>query len=330
MVEAYVYFSILVLICSILVIAWRNGKKEGFYDVSTYEGLQRRLKTTLDSYCKLSAFTNQQVKHMYLTTLSNTIHEETNIKEDQINKTCTKLKTTSLTTRPESEAESEANKQTMDTYNSVYSCTDELADSRPTCGISKILRTGNRTGMKYVSCDVYMNLPPWSDDDQAPISIALSKITDDLPERITREVDWFAAIIRKLGEGFDQGNNPTYCPAPPKTEGFVSRCSPASIQERLAMERRKKLEQDAVSCSIPSVDSEIQRINTILDSQVLKAAVDKCDALMNSMLKLQSNLQRAKDGNLYEWQKDGPKKTYMEFKGGDRTAAFTYSLQQNT
>jgi hypothetical protein len=53
------------------------------------------------------------------------------------------------------------------------------------------------------------------------------------------------------------------------------------------------------------------------------------DGQLKTMLKLKSDLEKAKNGTLYSWQQDGPTKSFPQFKGGDRTAAFTFSLQQN-
>jgi hypothetical protein len=53
------------------------------------------------------------------------------------------------------------------------------------------------------------------------------------------------------------------------------------------------------------------------------------NGLLAKMLKLQSDLEKLKNGTLYDWQKDGPKKSYAKFEGGDRTKAFLFSLEQN-
>jgi hypothetical protein len=50
---------------------------------------------------------------------------------------------------------------------------------------------------------------------------------------------------------------------------------------------------------------------------------------MAQMLKLQSDLEKLKNGTLYAWQQDGPAKSYPKFQGGDRTASFLFSIQQN-
>ena len=93
--------------------------------------------------------------------------------------------------------------------------------------------------------------------------------------------------------------------------------------------RRAKLEKSSASCSIPTIQSEIDRVNGILNSEALKSAVARCAAVASAGQKLQSQLALLKAGNLYDWQKSGPTKSYAQFKGGDRIAALTFSMQQN-
>lgn len=99
-------------------------------------------------------------------------------------------------------------------------------------------------------------------------------------------------------------------------------CSPEAA-------RMKSLEMEAASCTIPDLQTQINRVNGILNSDDLRAALSRCAAVAAAAKKLQSDLALLKDGNLYDWQKSGPKKSYAEFKGGDRVAALTFSLQQN-
>jgi hypothetical protein len=151
------------------------------------------------------------------------------------------------------------------------------------------------------------------------------KITDNLPERLIREEEWFAFIIKKLQDTLELGKNPpSVSPVgtPSKIDGFTGTCSVDAVKS-------KKMAEEIASCSIPDVNSEIKRINALLDSASLKNAVAKMNGLLEKMLKLQSDLEKAKNGTLYEWQKDPVKKSYAQFQGGDRTAAFIFSMQQN-
>jgi hypothetical protein len=179
--------------------------------------------------------------------------------------------------------------------------------------------------MEYVSCDTYTKLPEWSDDGSP--AIALMKITNDLPERIIREAEWISANIQKLKKALAAGENPSTTPPSKEeldklAEGFVDSCSADAA-------RAKKLLAEAQSCSIPDIKSEIARVNTMLNSSQLKDAISIMNGLFEEMKKLESDLEKLKNGELYDWQKDGPKKSYAQFKGGDRKAAFMFSLQQN-
>jgi hypothetical protein len=135
--------------------------------------------------------------------------------------------------------------------------------------------------------------------------------------------------IKKLKEGLLAGANPAAGSNPigvaptadqikSAAEGFSGQCS-AEATEYL---RRKALEDEAKHCTPGkpvTVASEVARVNTLLNDPSVRKSVSECKAMMGQMLKLQSDLEKLKNGNLYDWQKDGPKKTYAKFEGGDRT-----------
>jgi hypothetical protein len=260
------------------------------------------------------------------------------------------------------ESEAAATAHLMKTYTDVYACKDDMASSRPSCS------SGGKAipNATFVSCDNYMNLPDWPELDGAAVS--LSKIPDKLPARIQIEVEWYSQIIKKLSDALAMGADPPTSPpnspnspagdssgkawssdgtGAPIKEGFFDfpQCSPAGQQARLERERRAKLQaqqsqqvqpvkqpdpaDNPDTCQMPDLESQINRVNALLDSPGLQAALQKSDAQLSSMLKLQSDIQKAKDGNLYDWQKAGPKKTYEQYKGTDRVTAFIYSLKQN-
>ena len=264
---------------------------EGFFDDSSdYTTLKKRLINDLAQYCKVAIFAREHLKDA----LSSSNNPSDDVSINNI-------------------------------YKTVYSCTDSLASSRQTCSGIMSGGLGPNTSMVYVSCDTYMQLPEWSDDDSP--AIALMKITNDLPERIVREADWISANITKLKKALAAGENPSTTPPSKEdldklAEGFDGSCSADAA-------KAKKLLAEAESCSIPDVNSEIERVNTMLDSPELKQAISKMDGLFEQMTKLYSDLEKLKNGKLYDWQKDGPKKSYPQFKGGDRNAAFMFSLQQN-
>jgi hypothetical protein len=80
---------------------------------------------------------------------------------------------------------------------------------------------------------------------------------------------------------------------------------------------------------MPDLDGQIARVNAILDSPALNQALRICDIVLIKLRKAQADLEKAKNGNLFEWQKDPPKKVVAPFKGGDRGAALAFSMRQN-
>ena len=308
--------------------------EEGFDNLSDYNALRRRLAKDLGSYCSLASFVQGQMKQMFMSP-----------------------KPGDGGVMVPGDSEAKAIKQIEATYRQVYTCTDDLASSRPGCAgtavISGALLSKNPSETSFIPCSTYLALPDMpSKDDTSSAASALTEIPNNLADRILKEVDWYGAVIRKLQEGLDAGANPpaaapTGSSAPeapagkswnsdgkpfekPK-EGFADSgvCTPSEIQARKALLARKKLESSSGSCRMPNIDSEIARVNRLLDSGALKAALRQCAALEAAARKLQSDLEKLKAGNLYDWQKDGPRKSYSSFKGGDRVAALTFSMKQN-
>ena len=279
---------------------FRSKSSEGFFDSpSSYNSLRGRLRKELGPYCKISTFVKNQVNEM-----------QKGMGGDA--------------------------SDTSQLYIGVYQCTDQLASTRPSCS------SPNNTGMQFVPCSVYLDLPDWSDEQD--VIRNLRRIKDDLPERLTRETEWFRGVIKKIKEGLDAGANPPTMPdkaplGPPKPnpsmdemnkykEGFAGQCS-AEATEYL---RRKALEDEAKSCSPGApvtVGSEVARVNALLDDPSVRNAVAQSNGMMSEMLKLQSDIEKLKNGTLYAWQNDGPKKSYAKFEGGDRVKAFIFSLKQN-
>jgi hypothetical protein len=143
-----------------------------------------------------------------------------------------------------------------------------------------------------------------------------------------------------------------------RAEGFQAQCSPSAQQTRIERERRAQLEAEAAAkaasgadgagaggsggsgggpnpadnpdtCVMPDLDGQIARVNAILDSPRLNKALRICDIVLIKLRQAQADLEKAKNGNLFEWQKDPPKKVFAPFKGGDRAAALTFSMKQN-
>ena len=281
----------------LMILHWYlfSSKKEGFFDdPGAYDALRGRLRKELADYCRISKFVREQVNEMQ-------------------------------------KGMGGGSSDISQLYTAVYQCTDQLASTRPSCS------SPNKTGMRFVPCSVFMDLPDWSDEQE--VITNLRKIKDDLPERLIRECDWFKGSIKKLQEGLASGANPAAGSNPvgvaPSVaqmnkykEGFRGKCS-AEANEYL---RRKALEDEAKNCTPGTpitVGSEVARVNGLLDNPSVRKSVSQCNGMMSEMLKLQSDLEKLKNGTLYDWQKDGPKKTYAKFEGGDRTKAFIFSLQQN-
>jgi hypothetical protein len=288
----------------LIILHWflfPGSDKEGFFDdPGAYDVLRGRLRNDLASYCKLATFVREQIQEMQ-------------------------------------KGFGGGSSDISQMYTAVYQCTDQLASVRPSCA------SPNRTAMRFVPCSIFMDLPDWTDESNAIRT--LQQIKDDLPERLVRECEWFKACIKKIKEGLAAGANPPTLPdKSPKgskptdggptqeqmnkyKEGFRGQCS-AEANEYL---RRKALEDEAKNCTpgrpITS-GSEIARVNSLLDDPSVRNSVSQCNGMMDEMLKLQSDLEKLKNGNLYEWQKDGPKKTYAACEaGGDRVKGFICSLR---
>lgn len=341
------YIQILItaiIICVIaLCILCRLDGKEGFFDMATdYNALRTRLSTMMAAYCDLASYAQEQMKIIYMTP-----------KPLGLGKT---------------ETSKEADAHVLKTYADVYGCKDEYASSRATCS------SGGISDTDFVSCDTYMKLPDLTDTNTSDVAIALRKIPDNLALRITREVDWYAQIVKKLTEALAQGMNPPgvvsddkEIPIPPDSEnspatdssgkpwalkGFSretfidysipqnkawlvegfdasSTCSASQAQAQIEQKKAATASAAASSCTMPTPDTEIPRVNAILDSSDLQTALAKCAALKVAMEKLKEYQQKAKDGNLFPWQKDGPKKTFVTLPAGNRIDGLLSSLKQN-
>lgn len=320
-----------------MVLHWflfSSNKSEGFFDMSDdYNRLRVRLRSELGSYCKISTFVRDQVKEMQegLQKTAALLPSPDAIKEGSKGPAAKKTQgLMEAMKKKEGWYNLESDIDTDNLYTQVYQCKDQLADLRQSC-----IRPNLK--MRFVPCSVYMNLPDFSSEQG--VMLNLGKIKDDLPERLIREIEWFREIIKKLKDGLVAGANPAAgsnpVGVPPSMdqmdkykEGFQGQCS-AEANEYL---RRKALEDEAKNC-IPgkpvTAGSEIERVNALLDDPSVRNSVSQSNGMMSEMLKLQSDLEKLKNGTLYDWQKDGPKKSYAKFEGGDRIKAFLFSLQQN-
>lgn len=279
--------SFLLAIFVLLTIHWLIFREtEGFYsDSSNYTSLSAKIKTKLANYCKLADLIREQLVSGY----AGTNRDSASLATEEVN----------------------------NGYKEMYMCTDDKASSRPSCS------KPNTTDMVYVSSDTYMKMPTWTDDISAVT--ALVKIKDDLPERVTREADYFEQIINQLQSFLDTGANPPTVPptAEQLKEPFTGTCCPPKL------ELLKLLSVGSKSCALPALKSEIKRVKKLLDNRALLAALARCDSLLARMSRIQTQLDKLKKGELYEWQKDGPPRSYEQFGGGDNTQALLFSMKQN-
>ena len=341
-----IVFVCLIIAC-ILNMAINMAKKEGFYAdplQGDYEALRVRLKTTLRSYCDLTGFVRAQMKELYMTPKLPDSAQVTD-------------KTMPGTISGETELDAEAHVDR--TYTQIYTCTDDGASSRPSCAGVSLSKSQNPNSLKnvkpktFTSCDNYMDLPDWP--DQMGGAIKLANIPDDLPARITMEMEWYGVLVKQLSDALAMGANPPSAPPDSKNtpaadakgkswavEGFAgAKCSPSAEQTLLERARKAALDakgsgtqakpdpaDDPETCQMPSLPDQIKRVNALLDTPSIATALSKANSLKEAMVKLQSDQQKLKDGTLYAWQKDGPRKSYEIFGGGDRIAALLYSMKQ--
>jgi hypothetical protein len=318
--------ALLILIIFLLsglvyVINISDRVKEGFTtnigsEGAAYNNLRKRLLDTMTPYCNLSGFIEEQMKTMYM---------------------ASKFSESGSTIAGNSEAEATA--RIKKTYSDVYNCKDELAESRASC--SGVTGTSDD---QHVPCSVYLNPPSYDPDEHETITTHLMEIPDNLPLLLLKELDWYDSVMNYLQNGLNGGANPPSAPpegpnspAPPdgkswKVEGFANKCSPQAAKmrrKRLEDLKLRKLQKEAGTCNVPELSSEISRVNSLLDSNGLKNVMSRSNGMLAKAMKLKSDLQKLQDGNLYAWQQSGPKKSYASFKGGDRTASFVFSMQQN-
>ena len=348
--------SIAIVVCLLALYVLVRNTNEGFFDInSDYTDLRTRVSTMMTTYCDLATYAQSQMKIIYMTPKPLGLGD--------------------------TETDSQADAHIQKTYKEVYGCKDEMASSRQSCS--------GGINATFVPCDTYMKLPDLTDTNGTDVGVALSKIPDDLANRITREIDWYSQIVKKLTDALALGNNPPEIPpdsestpaadpsgkpwsssslvpkqgfidfmvpqnrewlvegfsqlslsegfaasqlslnSAPLSEGFADTCTAAQVQALTDSKKKAADAATASSCTMPTPDTEIPRVNKILDSKELQAALAKCAALKSAMEKLKSDQQKAKDGTLYAWQQDGPKKTYATLPAGNRTDGLLSSLKQN-
>lgn len=298
--------------------------EEGFFksEEDEYSSLKNNIESTMAPYCELATFIEGRMKKIYMSN-----------------------KFTDSATLTPGDSEAEANARIEQTYKEVYSCTDDSANSRPSCskykGLSlKALKKFfiGRNAETHTQCSLYFNLPDYSEGTIDSIADELSKIPNKLASTISKELEWYVSVMDDLQKGQDAGANPP-AKAPSgeeiageiakkkkEEEGFADKCSPEVA--RLKREKRKS----SGYCILPDLPSEISRVRKIIKSKALKDVISKSNSLLARAKKIQSDLQKLEAGTLYDWQQldKGPKQSYASFKGGDRSASFVSALKANS
>jgi len=238
----------------------------------------------------------------------------------------------------------QAERHILEIYKKVYTCRDDMASSRASCKPVILARSLNKEiadeSEEFIPCSVYLNLPRWTPDDTVTPSASLMLIPNNLAGHLTKELDWFEAMMTKLSNAADMVKSPPS--APPDTsetpdsdasgksysaDGFADmrKCSRSDIQGQIALMRKKKLEQKQSSCSIPPLNSELTRVEKLLDSADLKAVISRCGPMlvrMTALKELVDKLEQGTDVNV-------TKKDYMQFSATNRADALVFSIKQN-
>jgi len=306
----------------------RHSKQKGKAQAASgleksYTDIQAKIKSTLGDYCELTTYVHEQMKEIYMTAKPDASGNST-----------------------PGDSESQAEAHILKTYKDVYNCKDDLAGSRASCNaVPSALSMKPENTDEFVSCSEYISPPAWtSNDDTLSQAIALAQIHDNLESRVTKELEWYSQIIKMLTDAIAAGNNPSAVNVP-TSEGFYDsgKCTLSQMQARQAELKRKKDAEDAdarakaaaaaasatASCTIPSLDSEIKRVNSILSSPGLAAALKSSASLKAAMMKLKSDQAKLKAGTLYSWQQAPSSKSYKKYDTSDRTSGLVASMQQN-
>lgn len=331
-----------IFVCAIgLYTLNRLGYTEGFFDMaSDYSALRTRLSTMMATYCDLASYAQEQLKIIYMSP---------------------KPLGLGATETPK-----EADAHVLRTYTDVYACKDEYASSRPTCssgGISNIGFVPCDTYMKLPdltdqanTADIAIALRKIPDDLAKRITREVdwySQIVTKLTEAIALGMNPPGAVTedKEIPVPPDSENSPAtdktgkpWALNPFKSgfidysvpqnkawlvESFQGTCSASQAQAQINQKKAAAASSAAASCTMPTLDTEIPRVNAILDSSDLQAALAKCAALKAAMEKLKADQKKAMDGDLFPWQKDGPKKTFVKLPAGNRTDGLLSSLKQN-
>jgi hypothetical protein len=315
--------------------------REGFAAPSLetrYITIKTTMKTTMAPYCQMTKYAQDYMKKLFTTKVSTAdmVKPSNPIPDDYApeqkaaaESARASAATKAATVGPPGDTPAQAEKRILELYNKVHTCKDDAALSRPSC--KKPLDPNGST--EFIPCSVYQTLPPWNKDDTVTPSAALMQIPDDLAAHLTRELDWFEAMLVQLTKATDMVKSPPSSPPDSDlsgksyaADGFLDKgkCSPADIQARLALLRKQAKEGKLSKCVIPPLEDEVPRIESIMSSAAFKAAIDRCGPMLKRMTDLKALMDQLENMDF-----SVPKKNYMEFPGGDRANALVFSIKQN-
>jgi hypothetical protein len=330
--------------------------KEGFQDdteESRYTAIKASLKTSMGPYCQMTTFAHNYMKKIFTmkASPSDMIKPAKPIPDDYAPaekaaalKAQASASEKAATVGPPAETPEQAEKHILQIYKKVYTCRDDMASSRASCKPVILARALNKEtadeSEEFIPCSTYLNLPRWTPDDTVTPSASLMLIPNNLAAHLTKELDWLEAMMTKLSNAADMVKSPPS--TPPDTsetpdsdasgksysaDGFadMGKCSPSDIQGQIALMRKKKLEQKQSSCSIPPLNTELTRVEKLLNSADLKAVLARCGPMLTRMTALKElvdKLEKGTDVNV-------TKKDYKQFSATNRADALVFSIKQN-
>ena len=337
-------YSIGLIVCIVILLFLRYTymSREGFAVGSLerrYTAIQTKLTKNMAAYCQMSKFAHDYMKKLFTMKASTAdMAKPTKPIPDDY---APEQRAAALSARasaadkaatvgPPGDTPQQAEKRILEVYKKVYACKDDMASSRPSC--KKPINPD--ASKEFIPCSTYLKLPAWDDNDTVTPSAALVQIPNDLAAHLTKELDWFEAMIAQLTKATDMIKSPPS--SPPDSElsgksyaadGFLDKgkCSPSDIQARLALLRKQKLEGAASSCVISPIEDELARVESILSSAELKAVLDRCGPMLERMTSLKALMDKLENGLDFSM----PKKDYLQFPGGNRADALVFSIKQN-
>lgn len=220
-----------------------------------YSMVQDILKSRLADYCKLTAYSQSQMKTMY--------------------------------TSANGESESQADSHIQQTYRDIYACKDDLADSRQCVKVS-----GDHIPCStYMSLPAWSD----SDETPMTFALIgiQDNLPDKITAEIGYYNGMIQKLQSAVDMANNPPMAPPGAPLPKISEGFQgATCSLEAMRAQQERNRRKALE--SAECNVPSLDSEINRMLRLLSSPRLNSALSECSSTLGKMIKLQNDMEEVK------------------------------------